>query len=617
MGERRQYQARSGLNIVSIMTSKGLTDEAEEYDVVVVGTGLAESMIACSAAQGGKKVLHVDSLYVYGRNEQTQTLDEFIREPPCAVEGNAGDECSATMPRQFDDASRLRRKIETTLSSMDDVPEVKVWRLGAKTHPSFCGHLERGNGDEEVSAETGHPALTGYKPSELDSMGRLLFESRRFNMDLSPKLVLASGDMVDALLRSGTANYLEFKPVDGLFYVSGSEANARVQRVPCSKSDVFADKSFSALEKRKLMKFLQSTMDWGRQDKDGADLNFVNETVLAQGRSLHRPQNKAGKDISSSFDITAASDKPIQTFLEANKLPDKLQQVIVHALCLHSGPLSGEDMPRTLEAMRMLYHHLLALGRFGKTAFIYPLYGAAELPQAFCRMCAVWGGTYMLRTHVQEIVYDDCSGLVCELVIRAKGGGDESEGQAQRVKTKAIVMSTRDWGGDGTLAEFSIATRTSICMGTVFENSERSFAVIPPDTCGNSHCVHVFQMDSSAQVCPDGYSLVYFVTTVRSGMDDAEVAGVLNASSRLLQSTCPFKEVFTSLSRRTHPKAPLPISLPSNVVVIEEQGQEPYIGNALKQAQAACERLFPGLPFLEPPQTHNGAGEDDDEEDFL
>ena len=32
-----------------------------------------------------------------------------------------------------------------------------------------------------------------------------------------------------------------------------------------------------------------------------------------------------------------------------------------------------------------------------KGAFLYPLYGTSEIPQAFSRLTAVHGGTYMLR----------------------------------------------------------------------------------------------------------------------------------------------------------------------------------------------------------------------------
>jgi Rab GDP dissociation inhibitor len=38
--------------------------------------------------------------------------------------------------------------------------------------------------------------------------------------------------------------------------------------------------------------------------------------------------------------------------------------------------------------------------------YIYPLYGLGELPQAFARLAAVHGGTYMLAKPDAEVVYE-------------------------------------------------------------------------------------------------------------------------------------------------------------------------------------------------------------------
>ena len=612
-----------------------IDDDKDEktYDLVVVGTGLVESLIACSAAQAGKKVLHIDALDLYGRNEQTQTLEEFIKEGPSADRGaleNKGAGGDFLKPRVIKDASSIRRKLEASVPSVTAVPTVQSWHP-RKDHPAFCGHFEKLSGvdyrqEEGASipapspssssspSSSVHPSFQGYRMSTPGSMGRLLLDSRKFALDLSPKLILASGDMVDCLLRSGTANYMEFKAMDGLYFVSGDESKPSVQRVPCSKSDVFANASFTALEKRKLMKFLQAAMDWGRQDKDGADLNFLNETQLAQGRSLHRPQNKAAAGTgteasSSSFKVDAFADRPIQEFLADAKLPERLQKVVVHALCLHVGPTSGEGSPNTIDAVRTLYRHLLALGRFGNTAFIYPLYGSAELTQAFCRMCAVWGGAYMLRTAVEGLEIDSTVGLVTALHINSS---EDNVGKIT-VKAGAVVMSTHDWGGPLT-ATTSLVTRTSVCRGAPLDNSERSFGVLPPETCGNDHCIHIFQLDSGAAVCPDDYTLVYLITTVPSEMGDVEAAGILHAAARLLQSAQPFEELFSSVSRRAQFTAPPIESLPPNVAVVAEQGQEPYIDGALLQARGIFSRLFPGSAFLDPPKTDH---EDNDEEEFL
>jgi RAB protein geranylgeranyltransferase component A len=45
-----------------------------------------------------------------------------------------------------------------------------------------------------------------------------------------------------------------------------------------------------------------------------------------------------------------------------------------------------------------------SLGRYGPGAFLYTLYGIADIPQGFARLCAIFGGTFVLRHAVQAIV---------------------------------------------------------------------------------------------------------------------------------------------------------------------------------------------------------------------
>lgn len=52
-----------------------------------------------------------------------------------------------------------------------------------------------------------------------------------------------------------------------------------------------------------------------------------------------------------------------------------------------------------------LYNESLA--RYGKSPYLYPLYGLGELPQGFARLSAIYGGTYMLDKTVDEIVLEN------------------------------------------------------------------------------------------------------------------------------------------------------------------------------------------------------------------
>ena len=51
--------------------------------------------------------------------------------------------------------------------------------------------------------------------------------------------------------------------------------------------------------------------------------------------------------------------------------------------------------------------YLESIGRYGDSPFLYPIYGLGGLPEAFSRLCAIHGGTYMLNTKLDEIMFED------------------------------------------------------------------------------------------------------------------------------------------------------------------------------------------------------------------
>ena len=48
-----------------------------------------------------------------------------------------------------------------------------------------------------------------------------------------------------------------------------------------------------------------------------------------------------------------------------------------------------------------------SVGIFGETPFIYPIYGLGGIAEGFSRMCAVYGGTFMLNTDIDKILFDN------------------------------------------------------------------------------------------------------------------------------------------------------------------------------------------------------------------
>lgn len=78
-----------------------------------------------------------------------------------------------------------------------------------------------------------------------------------------------------------------------------------------------------------------------------------------------------------------------------------------------------------------------SMARYGKSPYIYPLYGLGELPQGFARLSAIYGGTYMLNTNIDEVKFE--GGKVSGIRATMKERGEEGEGMKFETKCKKII----------------------------------------------------------------------------------------------------------------------------------------------------------------------------------
>lgn len=95
----------------------------------------------------------------------------------------------------------------------------------------------------------------------------------------------------------------------------------------------------------------------------------------------------------------------MQALYDKFGLDKNTQDFTGHALALHrdDGYLN-ELATNTINRIK-LYSDSLA--RYGKSPYLYPLYGLGELPQGFARLSAIYGGTYMLDKPIDEILFDE------------------------------------------------------------------------------------------------------------------------------------------------------------------------------------------------------------------
>lgn len=114
-------------------------------------------------------------------------------------------------------------------------------------------------------------------------------------------------------------------------------------------------------------------------------------------------------------------------------LEDGTKDFIGHAMALYLDDTYAAKKGVAPEAIERIRLYGNSVARYGKSPYIYPLYGLGELPQGFARLSAIYGGTYMLNTSVDEVLYEGDAAVG----IKATMSGIEPE---MKFETKAKMI---------------------------------------------------------------------------------------------------------------------------------------------------------------------------------
>lgn len=89
------------------------------------------------------------------------------------------------------------------------------------------------------------------------------------------------------------------------------------------------------------------------------------------------------------------------------------------------------------DSIQRIRLYVNSMARYGKSPYIYPLYGLGELPQGFARLSAIYGGTYMLNTDVDEFLYEGSKVVGIKATMKEKD--DSGPGLKFETKAKKIL----------------------------------------------------------------------------------------------------------------------------------------------------------------------------------
>ncbi|EON96547.1 putative rab gdp-dissociation inhibitor protein [Phaeoacremonium minimum UCRPA7] len=302
-----------------------------------------------------------------------------------------------------------------------------------------------------------------------------------WNIDLIPKFLMSSGELTNILVSTDVTRYLEFKQVAGSYVQQGSGSRATVAKVPSDAAEALRSPLMGIFEKRRMKSFIEWVGTFNPKD----------------------PATHKGLDMSSCT---------MKEVFDKFGLEATTKDFIGHAMALYLDDnyiTNPGQAPEAIERIR-LYGNSVA--RYGKSPYIYPLYGLGELPQGFARLSAIYGGTYMLNTNVDEIVYEGGKATG----IKATMTGVDPE---MKFETKA-KMILGDPSYFPNKVKITGHVLRAICIlkhplaGT--NDSDSSQLIIPQSQVGRKNDIYIACVSSAHNVCPKGYWIAIVSTIAES-----------------------------------------------------------------------------------------------------
>ncbi|CZT19587.1 RAB proteins geranylgeranyltransferase component A (RAB escort protein) [Ramularia collo-cygni] len=302
-----------------------------------------------------------------------------------------------------------------------------------------------------------------------------------WNIDLVPKLLMSNGELTNILVSTDVTRYIEFKQIAGSYVQQGKGAKATVAKVPSDAGEALKSPLMGIFEKRRAKNFLQWVGSFEESNP-----------------STHNGMNLSQTTMRQVYDKYG--------------LEPGTRDFIGHSMALYTTDdyLDNKGMARDcIERIRL---YVNSMARYGKSPYIYPLYGLGELPQGFARLSAIYGGTYMLNTNIDEVKYEN--GKVSGIRATMKERGEEGDGMKFETRCKKIIADPSYFPDKVRVTGHYIK---AICILNhpvdKTDNSDSLQLILPQSQIGRKNDIYIAVVSSNHNVCPKGYYIA-IVSTV-------------------------------------------------------------------------------------------------------
>ena len=256
------------------------------------------------------------------------------------------------------------------------------------------------------------------------------------------------------------------------------------------------------------------------------------------------------------------------------------------------GLAMADELTPCLIGLKSTKKFLSSLGRFGNTPFLHSMYGSGELPQAFCRLCAVFGGTYYLGKSIDGIILNEntVKGIItngqrisCKNFVIGVGNCPQKIRDVVNIRSNEVVLNRK----------------MCLLSGSILpsEREQLTFASIPNEQnepSSSSVPTYVQEAGFGPSVCPKGMYVLHMTTRQ---MTDAPISDKIDANIVVSDRETLLWSVDYKIKSK-HIDASDGNANISNINFCNGPYFELDYDSTIEHAKSICKQLYPEDTFL-------------------
>lgn len=361
-----------------------------DFDYIILGTGLSESILSASLSSNKKSVINVEFDNIYSGELKSMNIKEikkFLINEDIAMKNQDLINIENNKEKNDSDSEKNKEKMDSVENKEKIETENKEKFNDQKKNKIHSKNKEKiisKNKDKIYFEKKIHFYDSSYK--SIDCIIKKI-GFRGFNIDLKTLFLLSDSFSTEEMINIGIDNYLSFNSIKSIYHSNGKN----FFKIPVSKKMIFCSKNLNLFQKKEFLQRLDKIQKFVQfQYKELKNVNSIKDL---EKEIYEIPENlnifqKLGKNLKNNHS---------ELFEVLYEKEDKFFEDILRYSLVARRRVKTDDFLDLENFLRKFKDFVKSMGVHAVYPYLYPIYGIGDVSQVFTRISALHQSIFLLN----------------------------------------------------------------------------------------------------------------------------------------------------------------------------------------------------------------------------